>query len=395
VASGIRTLVVLDAGLSHDQVLSALPEDANVDIVSVVEGMDAAGRALESTDCDVLVIACEGYSDRVLFLIESAVNQDSERPVIVLSQGSSNGFVHRVFEAGAEDILMLPQSSQTVSFTIQKSLARRGGARVRGSNPGRLIVVLGPKGGTGKTLTSTNLAVAMQNEGERVAIVDLDLQFGDIALCMGLPPGKTIYDMAASGPVDASTLDAHLATHASGVRALLAPNRPDQASGVSVEAVREVYALLREQFDAVIVDTPPGFTPEVIASIDLSTDLVMVGMLDTLSLKNTKLGLETLELMGYNPEHIRLVLNRAHSRVGISTADVGSVLGRPPDVLVPSDREIPRSVNEGVPIVTTQPQSVAAVAFRQLAAFYTGVEVRELVAAAPAARGRRVFRRRK
>ncbi len=156
----------------------------------------------------------------------------------------------------------------------------------------------------------------MQDAGERVAIVDLDLQFGDIALCMGLPPGRTIYDMASSGPIDAASLDAHLATHASGVRALLAPNRPDQASAVSVETVREVYALLREHYDAVIVDTPPGFTPEVIASIDLSTDLVMVGMLDTLSLKNTKLGLETLELMGYDPDHIRLVLNRAHSRVG-------------------------------------------------------------------------------
>jgi pilus assembly protein CpaE len=394
VAPAIRTLVVLDTGLTQDQILGALPEDANVDVVSVVEGMEAAGKALESTDCDVLLIACEGYSDRVLYLIESAVNQDDERPVIVLCQGSSNGFVHRVFEAGAEDILMLPQPGKTVSFTIQKALARRGGARARGLDPGRLIVVLGPKGGTGKTLISTNLAVAMQNAGERVVIVDLDLQFGDIALCMGLPPGKTIYDVAGSGNFDAGTLDLHMATHQSGVRALLAPSRPDQASAVSVETVREVYALLRQHYDAVIVDTPPGFTPEVIASIDLSTDLVMVGMLDSLSLKNTKLGLETLDMMGYEPDHIRLVLNRAGSRVGISTGDVGNVLGRPPDVLVPSDREIPRSVNEGVPIVTTQPESVAAVAFRQLAAFYTDVDVPEPVASArPAKRG--VFGRRK
>lgn len=394
-ANAIRTLVVLDSGLTHDRILGALPDDANVDVVSVVEGMDAAARALESTDCDALLIACEGYSDRVLYLIESAVNQDAERPVIVLCEGSSNGFVQRVFEAGAEDILILPQPGKAVSFTIQKALARRGGARVRGSDTGRLVVVLGPKGGTGKTLTSTNLAVAMQEAGERVAIVDLDLQFGDIALCMGLPPGKTIYDVAASSHIDAAALDAHMATHVSGVRALLAPSRPDQSSAVSVETVREVYALLREQYDAVIVDTPPGFTPEVIASIDLATDLVMVGMLDSLSLKNTKLGLETLELMGYDPDHIRLVLNRAHSRVGISTGDVGTVLGRPPDVLVPSDREIPRSVNEGVPIVTTRPQSAAAVAFRRLAGFYSDAEIAEPAAAAGATRGLRVFGRRK
>ena len=111
---------------------------------------------------------------------------------------------------------------------------------------------------------------------------------------------------------------------------------------------------LRAKHDFVIVDTPPGFTPEVIASIDSSSHVCMVGMLDSLSLKNTKLGLETLELMGYDRDRIRLVLNRADSRVGITHDDVASIIGRKPDVLVPSDRDIPRSVNEGKPIVARQ-----------------------------------------
>ena len=145
----------------------------------------------------------------------------------------------------------------------------------------------------------------------------------------------------------------------------------------------------------------------MIASIDMSTDLVMVGMLDSLSLKNTKLGLETLELMRYDPDAVRVVLNRAHSRVGISTSTVGRVLGREPDVLVPSDREVPRTINEGVPIVTALPRSEAAEAFRGLAAFYVDGAVRsrdepardlrrrsrEPVAAARARRGRRFGRR--
>jgi pilus assembly protein CpaE len=94
---------------------------------------------------------------------------------------------------------------------------------------------------------------------------------------------------------------------------------------------------------------------------------VLVGMLDALSLKNTKLGLETLELMGCEPSTIRMVLNRAQSQVGISSSEVSRVLGREPDVLVPSDREIPRAVNEGVPITIARPSSEAALAFRQLA----------------------------
>jgi pilus assembly protein CpaE len=118
------------------------------------------------------------------------------------------------------------------------------------------------------------------------------------------------------------------------------------------------------------VDTPPGFTPEVIAATDSSSHICMVGVLDALSLKNTKLGLETLDLMGYDEDRITLVLNRADSRVGINTDDVRTVMGRKPDVLVPSDRDIPRAVNEGVPIVLSKTRSEAAKAFRSLAESY-------------------------
>ena len=96
----------------------------------------------------------------------------------------------------------------------------------------------------------------------------------------------------------------------------------------------------------------------------------MVGTLDALSLKNTKLGLETLSLMDYDEGKIQLVLNRADTRVGISQHDVVSVLGREPDIYIPSDREIPRAVNEGVPIVLSRPQSFAASAFHDLAALF-------------------------
>ena len=151
---------------------------------------------------------------------------------------------------------------------------------------------------------------------------------------LGLRPDRTIYDLARSaGSIDAEKLDAYLATHDSGARVLLAPTRPDQAGVVTPELLATVYPVLRSMSDYVIVDTPPGFTPEVITSIDSSSDICLVGMLDSLSLKNTKLGLETLELMGYAEERTRLVLNRADSRVGITPADVhgdrGPQPGRP------------------------------------------------------------------
>jgi pilus assembly protein CpaE len=371
-AKPIRTLVALDSGATPDALTSSLPSDGDIEIVGVVEGTDEAWRTLQDANIDVLAIACVGYSDRVLFLIESSVRQAPGRPVIVLSQGSPNGFVRRVFEVGADDILTYPLDPDHVTFAIQKGLARKQGRGAHASfHLARLVVVLGPKGGTGKTLTASNLAVSLQKSGLRTVLVDLDLQFGDVALSMGLSPERTIHDLVLSGgSLDAEKLEDFLTEHPSGVKALLAPSRPDYASAVTVELIRDVYSILREEYDVVIIDTPPGFTPEVIASIDVSTDLVMVGMLDSLSLKNTKLGLETLELMGYEPEKIKLVLNRAGTRVGISTEDVEAVLGRAPEVLVPSDREIPRTVNEGVPIATALPDSDAAKSFERLASYF-------------------------
>jgi pilus assembly protein CpaE len=365
----VKALLAIEPGVDAEQVQASLPADADFNVVGMVSGADDALRWLRDSAADMLLVACAGYSDRALLLLEAVSRQNPDLFVVVLGHGSPNGFLRRAFESGADDIIMLPASRDQVRFEIHKLLARKQGTDTPvASETSRLVCVLGPKGGTGKTLTATNLAVSLAQRGERVALVDLDLQFGDVALCLGLPPEKTVYDLAQSpGAVDYDKLDAFLAKHSTGVRTLIAPRRPDQASAVGAELLREVYSILRSKFDWVIVDTPPGFTAEVITSIDSSTDVVMVGMLDSLSLKNTKLGLETLELMKYDPDRIFLLLNRAHSRVGISQSDVEAVLGRSPDVFIPSDREIPRTVNEGIPIVVARPQSEPAEAFRQLA----------------------------
>jgi pilus assembly protein CpaE len=124
----------------------------------------------------------------------------------------------------------------------------------------------------------------------------------------------------------------------------------------------------------------------VIASIDSATAICMIGMLDALSLKNSRLGLETLELMGVPRERIRIVLNRADTNVGVSHADVVHVLGRAPDVLVPSSRDVVRSVTQGTPIVSSAKRSEPAKAFRALADLYMS---QAAPADAPRSRGRR------
>ena len=366
----IRILVILAEHADRQLVESTLQEDSSLEVVGYVDHLDD-WRAFLERPADMVAVACYGHDEGVAAMVDHAVKHRPDRPVVVMSEASPNGFLRQVFESGADDVITFPQSPEQVAFTLQKVIARRKGLSMPGKAAAPLIAVLGPKGGTGKTLVATNLAVALAQRDANVVLVDLDLQFGDIGLALGLSPERTMYDLMKAGPpFDHEKLDRHLVSHSSGVKVLIAPTRPDQASAVSIDFLRDIYASLRTMCDAVIVDTPPGFTPEVIATIDVSTEICMVGMLDSLSLKNTKLGLETLDLMGYDTEHVSLVLNRADSRVGITSDDVSTIVGRAPDVAVPSDREIPRSVNEGTPIVAAKQSSNAARAFRALADRY-------------------------
>jgi pilus assembly protein CpaE len=375
--ASINTFVALDEGVDSAVVEAALPVGSPVKVVGVVEGLDRGWSAIEESAPELLVVACGGYSERALYLIEGAAKQQPDRPIVVLYTGTPDGFMQRAFDAGVDDLITLPLPSDQVLFALEKVMARRRSASLD-ATACPMICVLGPKGGTGKTLTSSNLATALALAGRRTVLVDLDLQFGDVGIAFGLAPERTMHDLArVGGSIDPDKVDSFLIDHPSGVRALLGPRRPDQASAIGVDFLRDVYAAVRADNDFVVVDTAPGFTPEVIASIDTASDLCIVGMLDVLSLKDTKLGLETLELMGYDGSNIRLVLNRADSKVGITHDDAEKVLGRRPDVFVPSDAEVPRSMTDGKPIVFGNERSPVAKAYRTLADLYLGEDAVE------------------
>ena len=390
---GFHVYAALEGSLGLEAIREALPAGTPVRAVTLAE----AGRAGSEIQqgADLVIVGCSQSHAQALDVISAATAQRADRPVVVLYHGTPNGFLDQAFEAGADDLIALPQSAGQLGFALEKALARRRGAGVS-ADEGAMITVLGPKGGTGKTVTSSNLVVALALAGKSAVLVDLDLQFGDVGLALGLEPKRTIYDLATSGgSLDADKIDGFLAEHPSGARALLAPLRPDQAAAVGTSFLREVFEILRSRYEFVIADTPPAFTPEVIAAVDASSQLCMVGMLDALSLKDTKIGLETLEQMGFDATTVTLVLNRADSSVGITHADVEQLLGRVPDVLVGSDRAIPRALTNGQPIVVAEPKSKAARSYTTLAERFLGAAVRPagttpaLAAAAPINNGRR------
>jgi pilus assembly protein CpaE len=378
--AAVNTLVALDGEVDRGLIETVVTRDPLVKVVDYLELEGPPSSHLGAGD--VLIVAVADYTAQVRDFVGTARRQHPQRPIVLMCPLSGDGFLDDVFESGIDDIVALPTESHGIvdpllgrqlTFALEKAVTRkRGPAEPAYETRGNVICVLGLKGGSGKTLTSVNLAVALAMAGHSVAIMDLDLQFGDVALAMGLSPSRTMYDLvSAGGSLDAEKLSDYLVEHPSGVRALLAPVRPDQAAVITVPFLGEVQKQLSEMFEFVVIDTPPSFSPEVIAAVDSSSDVLVVVMRDTLSLKNTKLGLETLQRMDYDSRRVKILLNRANTKVGIERADVLAVLGRDVDIQLPSHVDITRSINQGEPIIL-RGASEAANAFHRLAQGYTG-----------------------
>jgi pilus assembly protein CpaE len=375
----LNTLVALDGEVDRGLIETVVTRDPKVKVLDYLElgGPSASGLGAG----DALIVAVADYTAQVRDFVVTARRQHPLRPIVLMCPPTGNSYLGDAFESGVDDIVPLPTGSahavdptlaRQLVFALEKAVVRKRGSTEPKTEAARhVICVLGLKGGSGKTLVATNLAVSLALAGHSVALMDLDLQFGDVALAMGLSPVRTIYDLVRSGgSLDAEKLDDFLVEHPSGVRTLLAPVRPDQAAAIGVPFLSEVQRKLGEMFEFVVIDTPPSFAPEVISAVDATTDVLVVAMRDTLSLKNTKLGLETLERMEYDRRRVRVLLNRANTNVGIDRDDVLAILGRDVDILLPSDREITRSINQGVPIALQRGSEPAAV-FRSVAKLYT------------------------
>jgi pilus assembly protein CpaE len=239
-----------------------------------------------------------------------------------------------------------------------------------GSEDGRrgvVVTVFSAKGGCGKTTLASNLAASLADGGRReVCLVDLDLNFGDVAIVLQLFPAHTLADaVPLLETLDLPAVMALLTPHSPGLSALVAPVEPGSAEAVPASLVTTILQLLREQFAYVIVDTPPAFTDHVLAAFDQSDMIALLATLDIPALKNLKLTLETLDLLNYPRERMRVVLNRADSKVGLALSEVEKTLRVPIALHIPSSRAVPASINRGVPILLDDPGHPVSIAIRQ------------------------------
>ena len=233
----------------------------------------------------------------------------------------------------------------------------------------RVIMALCPKGGAGKTTVSTNLALALgQVAPGEVVILDLDLQFGDVASALGLRPDLTFADAVRSlESLDATSLKAHLTVHPhDDLFVLCAPATPTEADDITIEQVERVLELLTQSFKYVVIDTASGLDENTLASLEYATDLLLISATDIPSIRATVKEIEALRVIG-KPQHLwHFVLNRADARTGLTIPAIERTVGINVDVAIPSSRSVPVSLNEGEPIVLSDPRSAVSLAMLQL-----------------------------
>jgi pilus assembly protein CpaE len=357
-ASNGHKLQVLLSGSAANGVGATLEHEPAIAVIRLGEGdvpspltADVALHVLESS-------SAPDVAEEVKRLRELA-----DAPLILAAYGEPNGIVETGLAVGAADVLILPQSAETLMFALRKA------ARVATATAaGKVVTVFSPKGGSGKTVLATNLAVAAARSGQETLLVDLDLQFGDSALTLAVAPRATITDLAASaGDVDSEKLKAFVSRDPrTGVDVLPAPQRPEEADMIGQAELAAILSVARNAYDAVVIDSGPLFDAAVLAALDHSDQLLLVSNPEVTSLKNVRIGLETIDRLGFDRERVSLVANRLGAAGGVGQADIEQALDAKIAFELPDDPEIPAAINRALPIVVADEDSRFARAIAEL-----------------------------
>jgi pilus assembly protein CpaE len=347
------------------QSLAAHPE---LELVGASASVAEGAAALAGGHLDAVLHATRGATLPADEL--TALRGHTRAPILIVASGGSQSMLEQALDADVADVLLLPQLVENVVFAIRKATHTR--ARHQTSGPGRngkIVTVFSPKGGTGKTVTATNLATAFAKyEGKKTLLLDLDLQFGDAAIMLGLEPDKTIYDLVvAPGELDTEKLAGYTTKHTSGVEVLPAPLRPEDAELVTEAKLARLLEVGRESYDAIVVDTSPFFHGPMLATLDRTDELLLLSGLDVPTLKNLRLALQTLELLSFPKQRVKIVLNRSNSKVGMKQNEVEGALGMKVRFEIPSDRAVPLAVNRGKPVILDEEGADVSKAIRQMA----------------------------
>jgi pilus assembly protein CpaE len=369
----IRVLIVDDVSETRENVRKLLQFESDVDVVGVARTGREAIQLSQDLNPDVVLLDINMPDMDGIAATEAIRSRQPAVQVVILSVQGDQNYMRRAMLAGARDFLTKPpmgdelisairraglmaQGERSKSVQIQSipAIGNIGSVASFGVPKGKIVVVYSPKGGAGCTTLAVNLALTLHNEDTPVALVDGNLQFGDVAVFVNEPGNNTIIDLAPRPEeLDPDIVDEVMIKHpGSGLHILAAPSRPEYAEKVSSGQFSKVLEYLRQLYAYVVVDTSTYLTDITLSAIDISDLIVLVTTQDIPAIKNCRLFLDLLQTMGIDRERILFVMNRYDKRINITPERVAENLKQEVASVVPLDEQVvTKAVNRGVPFV--------------------------------------------
>lgn len=365
----IRVLIVDDIATTRENIVKLMQFHPEIEAVGQAGNGEEALLQAKALRPDVVLMDINMPGMDGITATERLTVEVPEATIVIMSVQGEQEYLRRAMMAGAKNYLTKPFTGDELIQAVQQSVTRdrqvrdalrhQSGAKTSG----KVITLFAGKGGVGKTLLAVNLAVALAKRPDtKVAIVDADIQFGDIPLFMNLMPRSTIADVLPDADhLDSKTLAAYMTPYNDSIQVLAAPLRPEQAETVSGFLIGAVVKQLRSSYDFTIIDTAAAFNEVAIAALDAADTVLVLAALDLPAVKNAKLALEILQSLGYAEEKLQLVINSVHSDGGIEPSEVQESLKKAVVITLPTDgKTVVNSINKGIPFMVTQPESLLA-----------------------------------
>ncbi|HET8739587.1 MAG TPA: AAA family ATPase [Acidimicrobiia bacterium] len=351
----------------------------------VARTLEEASQTVASGDVRMVLIGPSYGSDEAMEQIRQLHNQDPSLVLMMVAEEVTADLLRKGMRAGVSDVLEAPLDEAKIEAAIEQfahDVLRRQSTAPAAAKPeerprrseGRIITVTSAKGGSGKTVLATNLALVLNRIPDvKVCLVDADLQFGDVCLVLQLEPRFTMVNAAHElHHLDAELLDSLLTEHPTGLKVLAAPLEPAFADDITTAGLMQMLDVLKENYDYVIVDTAAMLDELILSLIEKSDDILMLVDMDLPSVKNAKLALETLRLLKFSTANVQLVMNRSNSKAKLDNKEIEGALKMEISASIPSDAVVAASVNEGRPVVETDPKSRVAKGFESVAELIAG-----------------------
>ncbi len=349
----------------------------------VARSIEEASQTIESGELRMLLLGPSYSNEESMEQVRSLHNQDPVLVLMMVADSVTADMLRYAMRAGVSDVIETPLDETKIEAAIEqfahdvlkrRNVAARASQEADRAERGKIITVSSAKGGSGKTVVATNVALLLNRLADKkVVLVDADLQFGDVCLLLQLEPRFTMVNAAHElHQLDSEMLDSLLTEHPSGLRVLAAPLEPAFADDITTAGLMQMLDVLQETYDYIVVDTASMLDELILSLIEKADQVLMVVDMDLPSVKNAKLALETLRLLKFSTANVKLVMNRSNSKARLDNKEIEGALKMEIAASVPSDAAVPNSVNEGRPVVETDPKGKVAKGFESVAALIAG-----------------------